>query len=147
MPLPALDRNTGNLPPGVHDATWDEIVAAFATNARRTALLEGLLAALRSLKTAGCTRAYLDGSFVTAKDQPGDFDGCWEAAGVDPEALDPVLLDFIHPRTAQKAKYSGELFVASSAADPAGTAFLEFFQTDKITGNRKGIIAIDLRGL
>lgn len=26
--------------------------------------------------------AYLDGSFVTSKDTPGDFDGCWEEANV-----------------------------------------------------------------
>ena len=44
---------------------------------------------------AGCRRAYVDGSFVTAKEVPGDFDGCWEAEDVDPDALDPVLLDFL----------------------------------------------------
>jgi hypothetical protein len=147
MPIPGLDPNTGNLPPGVHDATWNEIVAAFGTNLRRKQLLAGLLAALRSLKAARCSRAYLDGSFVTAKDTPGDFDGCWEAGGVDADLLDPVLLDFAHPRAAQKAKYGGELFIANSAADPAGKAFIDFFQTDKTTGQRKGVVAIDLGGL
>ncbi len=58
-----------------------------------------------------------------------------------------MLLDFTHPRAAQKAKYGGELFLANSAADPAGRAFIDFFQTDKTTGRRKGIVAIDLGGL
>jgi hypothetical protein len=90
---------------------------------------------------------YLNGSFATAKAVPGDFDGCWDAAGVDAALLDPVLLDFRNRRAAQKAKYGGELFIASLPATPAGTVFLDFFQRDKATGDPKGIVAIDLGGL
>lgn len=36
--------------------------------------------------------------------------------------------------------------IADSRADPQGTLFLDFFQTDR-DGHRKGIIAIDLKGL
>ena len=145
--LPPVDPSTGNLPAGVHDASWTELAAAFGGTAWRRQLLVGLRAALEALRTAGCRRAYIDGSFVTAKEVPGDFDGCWEADGVDPDALDPVLLDFRHPRAAQKAKYLGELFVANVAAAPDGTRFLDFFQIDKITGDAKGIVALDLGAL
>ncbi len=100
--LPPLDPLTGNLPPGIHTASWMELEAAFGLTAWRRRLLTGLRAALEALKVAGCRRAYVDGSLVTSKEIPGDFDRCWEAAGVDPGALDPVLLDFRHPRTAQK---------------------------------------------
>lgn len=147
MPIPAFDPDTGNLPPGVHAATWDEIVSRFGRNAERERLLDGLRRAFESLQAAGCGRAYLDGSFVTEKDVPGDFDGCWESQGVDPAALDPVLLDFSNRRAAQKAKFGGELFIANAAATPAGTRFLDFFQRDKTTGDAKGILAIDLGGL
>ncbi len=147
MPIPTFDPDTGNLPSGVHGATWDEIVARFGWNPERTRLLRGLRSALESLEAAGCRRAYLNGSFVTAKNVPGDFDGCWESKGVDPAALDPVLLVFGNRRAAQKAKFGGELFVADSAATPAGTRFVDFFQQDKTTGDAKGIIAIDLGGL
>jgi hypothetical protein len=142
--LPSPDSVTGNLPPGVHEGLWPEVVAAFGWTARRLELLAGLRRALDSLEAAGCRRAYLDGSFVTAKEVPGDYDGCWEAEGVDPGRLDPVLLDFRHPRKAQKDKYGGELFVANTPAAPAGTRFLDFFQHDKHTGEAKGIVAIDL---
>jgi hypothetical protein len=145
--LPSVDAATGNLPPGVHEATWPELVAAFGSTAWRLELLAGLRRALEALQLAGCQRAYVNGSFVTAKADPGDFDGCWEAAGVDPGLLDPVLLDFRHPRTAQKRKFRGELFIANSPATPAGTRFLEFFQQDKTTGDVKGIVAIDLGAL
>ena len=107
-------------------------------------LLEGLRRALEALQKAGCKRVYIDGSFVTAKVEPLDFDGCWEMDGVDPDNLDPVLLKFANKRAAQKAKYRGEFFLADSDADPAGTRFIEFFQRDK-DGNAKGIIAIDLK--
>lgn len=127
-------------------ATWDEIVARFGWNAERTRLLEGLRRALESLKAARCQTAYLDGSFVTEKDVPGDFDGCWEAGGVDPRLLDPVLLDFSSRRAAQKTKFGGELFIANRAATRAGTRFMDFFQQDKTTGAAKGILAIDLGG-
>lgn len=87
---------------------------------------------------------YLDGSFVTAKSVPGDYDVCWNETGVDPMALDPTLLIFDPGRATQKAKYGGEFFPASSIASPDGFSFYEFFQIDKETGEAKGIIAIDL---
>lgn len=143
--IPVFDAN-GNLPPGIHVATWDELVARFGANAQRQMLLSGLRAALLWLKDAGCLRVYVDGSFVTAKEEPGDYDGCWEVDGVDPDKLDPVLLEFANRRAAQKAKYYGELFLANAAADPAGTRFIDFFQFDK-DGQPKGIIALDLKDL
>lgn len=141
--IPAFDAE-GNLPPGIHPASWDEIVTRYATNTRRRELLDGLLDALRSLERAGCRAAHLDGSFVTAKELPGDFDACWEIAGVDASRLDRELLDFSDRRAAQKTRYGGELFPAETAAEPAGTTFLNYFQRDRDTGRPKGIISIDL---
>lgn len=143
--IPPFDK-LGRLPPGVHFATWEEIARRFGTSPWRRRLLEGLRAALRSLKAAGCATAYVDGSFVTDKGLPGDFDACWEEVGVDPSRLDPVLLDFANRRAKQKSKFGGELFPACFVADQDGHSFLDFFQVDKLTGDMKGIIAIDLRG-
>ena len=109
--------------------------------------MDGLRDALENLQGAGCRTVYINGSFVTSKELPNDYDACWEEAGVDPTALDPVLLTFDAGRATQKAKYMGELFPASIVADTGGLSFLEFFQTDRDTGRPKGIIAIDLGGL
>ncbi len=106
--------------------------------------MDGLRFAIDSLHAAACSRVYLDGSFVTDKEVPGDFDACWDAGSVDPGLLNPVLLDFRDRRAAQKAKFGGELFAARFVAEPAGTTFLEFFQLDRPTQQPKGIIAIDL---
>src|SRR5579864_7933526 len=43
---------------------------------------------------AGCSRVYIDGSFVTVKREPGDYDACWDIDGVNVEALGSVFLDF-----------------------------------------------------
>ena len=102
---------------------------------------------MENLKSAGCLTVYINGSFVTAKEVPNDFDVCWDEAGVNPLLLDPVILIFDPGRAAQKSKYLGELFPASAIASGDGFSFLEFFQTDKETGTRKGIIAIDLGDL
>ncbi len=101
---------------------------------------------MEQLQTAGCATVYIDGSFVTNKQIPGDFDACWSENDVDVNKLisiAPTLFKFDNKRAAQKARYGGELFPAKSEADGDGTHFLEFFQKDK-DGNSKGIIAIDL---
>ena len=136
-------NDSGNLPPGIHEATWQELVSRFGTTPHRRALLEGLKAALEALRAAGCSTAYIDGSFVTAKQRPNDFDGCWDIEGVDPDLLDPVLLSFDRGRAAQKAKYRGEFFPAQFHEGGSGETFLEFFQVDKETGQPKGIIVLE----
>ena len=135
------------MPPGIHDATWDEVVARFASTAWRRELLAGLRDALGSLRAAGCRRVYVDGSFVTAKETPGDFDACWEIAGVNVELLDSLLLDFANARATQKERFRGELFPAEAVAAPDGTRFLAYFQRDELTGEPKGIVALDLEDL
>lgn len=137
----------GNLPAGVFNASWQELVDRLGTTEWRSELLAGLFDALQALRKAGCRRAYVNGSFVTAKVHPGDFDACWESTGVDPDELDPVLLTFDNGRAAQKARFRGELFPAESEADAAGTIFVDYFQRDRGSGGAKGILAIDLSAL
>lgn len=131
------------LPSGIHDAALAEVKARFATNRRREALYRGFADGVGSLRDAGCKVVYLDGSFVSAKPNPGDFDACWEPEGVVVKDLDPVLLDFSQGRKNQKAKFGGEFFLSSGSADGTLT-FLEYFQTDRHTGQAKGIIRIRL---
>jgi hypothetical protein len=136
--------SSGDLPPGTFEASWEEVVKRFGYNVRREQLLAGLQRGLAVLRDAGCKVAYIDGSFTTAKELPGDFDVCWEEDGVDPDLLDDVLLDFSLRRAAQKAKYGGEFFLAHDEAVPDGTIYLEFFQRNKYTLKRKGIVLLRL---
>ena len=142
--LPPFTKN-GLLPKGIHRTSWWAFVERFGTTPRRRKLLAGLKAALQSLRAAGCKTVYIDGSFVTIKRNPSDFDGCWDIDGVEPELLDQVLLTFDAGRAAQKAKYLGEIFPAQMSEGATGQTFLEFFQVEKETGAVKGIVVIDLR--
>lgn len=139
--IPAFNA-LGLLPQGIYPATWEEVVERFGTNDRRRQLLNGLSAALNPLRLAGCRRVYIDGSFVTAKQQPNAIDVCWDISGVDPDALDPVFFDFGDGRAAQKARFGVEFFPAQLPEGLSGKAFLEFFQVDKETGEPKGIIEL-----
>ena len=137
----------GNLPSGIHLVTWDDFCVTFGSSSHQQRLIAGLIAAIVPLRTSGCARLYVDGSFVTTKDVPNDYDVAWDPVGVDLaklKSLEPVFFDFNNRRAAQKAKFFGEFFPSSAAADPAGNTFLNFFQIDKHTGDAKGIVALDL---
>ncbi|MGH9155148.1 MAG: DUF6932 family protein [Acidimicrobiales bacterium] len=132
----------GVLPPGVHPSDSSEVEARFATNARRRWLLEGLRDALLELRRVSCPAAFLDGSFVTDKSIPGDFDLCWDHTTVNLALIDPVFLDVAPPRAAQQAKYRGDL-LPNVPEGISGKLFVDFFQIDKATGKPKGIIVLD----
>ena len=131
------------LPEGIHDSTLKELETVFANNPRRKELFEGLKKVIKSFSEAGCKILYIDGSYVTEKENPGDYDLCWESANVDLKKLDPVLLDFTNKRAAQKQKYLGECFPANVEAG-LGKFFIDFFQTDRFTGKAKGIIRLKI---
>jgi hypothetical protein len=142
--LVRVDLHNGLLRPGIHWYDWQELVDQFGTTPHRRALLSGLKAALTELARAGCRAVYLDGSFVTDKLVPNDYDLCWEMDYVDLACLDPIIKDTRPPRNAQKVKYMGDL-LPNVVELSGGLPFLEFFQIDKNTGAKKGIVALDPR--
>jgi hypothetical protein len=129
------------LPPGIHDATLDETKRRFGGNVRRATLFEGFERAYRLLTAAGCTTVYLDGSYVTGKPIPGDFDACWDPTGVDLSALDPILLDLADGRRRQKLAFGGEFFPSRPGPDGI-PPFVQFFGVDRDTGHAKGLVRI-----
>ncbi|OAI51267.1 hypothetical protein AYO44_05040 [Planctomycetaceae bacterium SCGC AG-212-F19] len=144
--IPKFDPE-GNLPPGVYATTWELFVARFGITDHRRRLISGLKRALDSLKRAGCVRAYIDGSFVTDREHPQDYDACWDPVGVNAALLDPVLLNFDNQRLLQKIVFFGELFPSHWPANAVGQRFLEFFQIDKNTGSQKGIVLLKVQEL
>ena len=142
--IPEFD-NDGNLPVGIHFSSWEEFVERFGNGLQRQYLIQGLKKLISNLRIAGCRRVFIDGSFTTTKDFPSDYDACWEVEGVNPNVLDPVLIEFSDlDRNLQRKIYRGDVFPAHQTESSCGKAFIDFFQIDKITGNSKGIIAINL---
>ena len=144
MSIPPFDSVTGLLPPGEHVAGWGEVRERFGWNLRRRRLLDGLQEGLAAFGAAGCRRVWLNGSFVTAKDEPGDFDAVWSPEGVDRAQLAqdmPELVDLSDHRAAQKLRFGGEFF-PNVVEGKSGEQFVDFFQTDR-DGTSKGIVVID----
>jgi hypothetical protein len=115
-------------------------------NPRRHLLFAGFQRACEELRKAGCRLVYLNGSFATRKEHPGDFDACWDVQNVDDAKLDPVFWDFSRGRAAQKQRFLGEFSPAQLPEGATGRAFVDFFQISKLSGEPKGILAIRLKG-
>jgi hypothetical protein len=130
----------GALPPGIHSASLAEVERRFATNPARKALFKGLKLLLKDLAMAGCKTLYLDGSFVTSKEEPNDYDACWDTQGVN-NTISPILREIGTFRKERKRKYGGDIFFY---VPELGTDFLQFFQSDR-DARPKGIIRFDLR--
>lgn len=134
--IPPFDRR-GNLPPAVHLAPWAGILDRFGGNGWRRDLLDNVERAVRELQRAGCRHVWLDGSFVTDKEFPGDFDLCYDLVTTDLDLLDPILLD----RWTAKEIYRGDILPTHPSL-----SVLDFFQMDR-DGHAKGIVEIDLESL
>ena len=81
---------------------------------------------------------------MTGKPKTADYDACWEPDGVNPDLLDPTLLNFDNQRALQKPKYKGEFFPTSASTGHSRATFVDFFLTEKFTGLKKGIILVEL---
>ena len=141
-------QENGNLPRGIYLMTIEEFEKEFGYTPHRKKLIDGLKTGMKDLQECGCSMIFIDGSFVTKKNTPGDFDACWNTEGVDLNKLKEkheILLDFTYERKRQKEKYCGEFFPAHFAAqlDPY-TTYYHFFQKDK-ENNPKGIVQINLK--
>ncbi len=119
----------------------------FAWNGRRRFLYSGLARAVTALQGAGCRAIIIDGSYVTAKENPGDWDAAFDPYGMTAAGLDPILLKHDDCRRAMRAKYFGDLFPWTAvASNSTGTIYHEFFQADR-DGRSKGIVEIKLQVL
>jgi hypothetical protein len=125
----------GYLPPGVYEIWWQELMERFATNPQRRRIVTGLAAALRKLAISGCTRVIIGGSFISAKEEPNDFDAYYDNFGLDFDLLDPL---FVEDSDSQQDVFCGELFPT--------VGYDRFLQTDK-EGNPRGVVALDPREL
>ena len=134
----------GILPPGLHHVSLREMREAFAYNEHRAWLFAGFIDACRDLREFGCGRIYLGGSYVTSKEYPGDYDACWDPAGVS-DQVSPLLWDDSQ-KLEQNQRYRGDLLV-SAAGDGPECRHYQFLSKDKATGAIRGMIGIKLNML
>ena len=128
--IPGWSTN-GDLPPGVQFAIWQELEDSAHLQSAASSDAGRIPPGLQGVAESRCRLVYLDGSFVTRKEHPGDFDACWDIQNVDDAKLDPVFWDFSRVRAAQKQRFLGELFPAQLPEGATGRAFVDFFQVNR----------------
>lgn len=145
MALPDLEEATGALPPGVHEASFDELATdeRFSSTYRRRMLLEGLRRVVEALLERGIVDIWIDGSFVTDKPRPRDVDVVYGLPpGTDPSRWGDVLSPV--RRSQLKERTGVDLLTQYSVGRDAGgspSPILTYFQTDR-QGRRKGIVKL-----
>ena len=151
--IPDFNQN-GDLPEGIWNATIEEVKERYASGRFRKRLFEGLLKVLPVLKNGGCTMLFLDGSFVTSKElnASSDYDACilcTESSADLKVHLFPTPGDIVHCNHVQKEMYRGEFKFADKPEHfdqsiRKDVTFLDYFQFDTRTQQKKGIIRIEL---
>ena len=149
MAIPAF-RSDNWLPEGHHAATWEEIAVTFggAADSRRRGVLNRLLAWRDAVRAKGLSgRIVLNGSFISAKESPGDFDllFLYDEASEAIVQSDAEALALIDPMRC-KAAFGGDVFAYSTRMVKAHP---QFFPTDsfdriKFTDIQKGVLEVEL---
>ena len=137
-------RSDGYLPDGLHRATEAEVTFRFGSQSQRRTLLALRLRRWIDLSRAiSAKRFFVDGSFVTAKQEPNDVDAVvWlpndflrRVSDGQPEAieLEMMLLN----------REPEEIFAAEDRRD--WDDWLEFFcRTRESDGRTKGVVEVEL---
>ncbi len=132
----------GILDSGIHKMTWKEFYGFFSFSPKRKELLDGLEQVLEILREIENIRIYIDGSFVTSKLEPGDWDACFDCL---PSQIDVLKEKYpLFDIKEQKKLYGGELYFANTCTDAGrSVSFLNFFQLRKEkTTLKKGIVEL-----
>jgi hypothetical protein len=150
--LPPLDQR-GLLPPGVHDATIDEISAAFGTNAVRAHLLAEFRRFLRErlIPIGAGLDLYVCGSFLSDKVSPGDID-CAIPVPVSSIVVHVNVLALLDDGRIPPAKGTTwdeyKVDVWPYLAGAPGNDFVTFFQyVGQKTATLKNLSVTDKRGI
>jgi len=144
MALPPF-RADGWLPSGHHAATWEDVFVRFGgTQENRRALLtERLRQLCDDLRACGVTGTLLlDGSYISAKAEPGDFDLLLIAPAniqVQKDA-NPSLTDLLDAEASERRGYS--LFYIPENS-PAREMLRGLWNVSK-EGVEKGVVEVQL---
>ena len=135
----------GLLPLGLHEATISEIRAALGFTERRKGLMDGLERFVQVWSDSGLLEySVIDGSFATAKPEPGDVDVLLvpkaEALYSRPTDFSDLAMSHSRDRDFTKREFGCEAFITMGRDDLA--EWLDFFGTDR-RGRQRGLIRLE----
>ena len=146
MPLPEFNAN-GDLPPGVHRASWTEVMGRFGGGFGQREVCTRRLAHIYELarRTACLQRFVIFGSYVTAKANPNDVDVILIMD--DAFRLDncPMESRALFDHAVAQARYGASVFWIRPALLIGETVeqFIEYWQI-KRGGGQRGIVDVIL---
>jgi hypothetical protein len=118
--IPEFDEN-GNLPPGIHEATFEEVVARFSLpKSRKRASRTQKLRAFYSFIRLYAVQLYVDGSYTTSKPSPNDVD----------------LVVFLPKRLRFRVEGRPKAFQVHQRE--AGLPFAYYLRADRVSNGREG---------
>lgn len=140
-------NDSGYLPAGIYEASFEEVKVRFGLSRQRQKLLMSMQYLLHQCNQLNCDILYLDGSFISSKLNPKDYDACWDTTHENREwVLNNVADTSLNSDSeTQKEYFGGEIYPAFVKAPllPELT-ILEYFQRTK-EGEAKGIIMLKLQ--
>lgn len=137
--LPEFTRD-GFLPKGIYECTWAQFADRYGTNDRRRQLLRNIQFLLeQARRQMGNVDIYVGGSFVTSKEQPGDFDMTWEISGEQVGQLYKSA-EILVNRQVQKEKLGGQLMVTYPNSPNGGV--LGWLQQNR--GRPVGVVKVNV---
>ncbi len=147
MPIPPF-RDDLWLPEGHHISTWEEIADIFSgePGSKRNEVFKNLIRWRDMVRNKGVTGLLtLNGSFISAVPNPGDFDAFFvideeKAAMLE---LDPDAMQLMN-HTFCEQNYGGDIFIFSEIAvrEFPTMCRTDGFDTDKKTHRTKGVIEV-----
>jgi hypothetical protein len=137
-------RSDGYLPEGLHVASESDVTFRFgSTGRRRRRLVLRVRRWIELVRDVGGRRLLVDGSFVTAKEEPNDID----AVVLLPNDFETQINDgkdaALELEGMLLSRRPEEIFAAEDDAD--WNDWIEFFsRTREADGRRKGLVEIEL---
>lgn len=131
------------LPAGTHECEWEEFFRRFGIGGKRSPMAERLRGMLDTARQCAFRKAVIFGSFVTARNDPGDIDILWlttpdlnrdELALVCQELLDSAR---------SRDKYECDVFYCPENSEMLGI-LMGTFGIDKKTQKPRGAVILDL---
>jgi hypothetical protein len=149
MPIPPF-RTDGWLPEGHHSATWEEVIKVFGSEAGtpRANVLANLLSWRDAVRAAGLSgRVILNGSFISAKPTPGDFDLIFIYDTKTKELIErePAAKRLTNYADC-KEQFGGDVFIFWEENVQRFPAFCDITMFDRVkfTGTPKGVVEVEL---
>jgi len=137
-------RDDGYLPEGLHMATEAELTFRFgASSSRRRRLVLRLRRWIELSRLTGASLFLVDGSFVTATEEPNDID----AVVLLPDDFEEQISRGFEPALELEqmllTRRPEEIFAAEDSTD--WNDWVEFFgRTRELDGRRKGLVEVRL---